>query len=141
MNKKVVYIVILIECILAVFLISFFGQAIFSAVNKVPVQYVHFTYADGTVIEDNVALQFELSDSKRDYQVYWEVGPDNATNTAVRFTCDKDESMVIVDETTGVVTFFEDIDVIITISSTDGSNVSDSIHLIPQNKDGGNVEI
>ena len=60
MNKKVVYIVILIECILAVFLISFFGQAIFNAIRNVPVEEVYFTYEDGTKIEDDVPLKFEL---------------------------------------------------------------------------------
>ena len=139
MSKKVVYIVILIECILAVFLISFFGQAIFNAVKKIPVQYINFTYADGSVIADGVDIEVDTT-SSIDFQLYWEVGPDEAVNKEVSFISSRPDQ-VKVDPKTGFVTFIEDVDVTITVKSLDGSNVSDSIHLIPYDKDGGEVEI
>lgn len=138
MNKKVVYIVILIECILAVFLISFFGQAIFNAIRNVPVEEVYFTYEDGTKIEDDVPLKFELKGSQIDYQLYWYVGPKKAYNKKVKFTSSKPEEVEVNDA--GVVTFFEQVDVVITVTSIDGSNVIDSIRLVPQQKEGGEVE-
>ena len=39
MNKKIVFIVVLTECILAVLLISFFGQAIVNANNNIKMTY------------------------------------------------------------------------------------------------------
>lgn len=140
MNKKIVYIVILIECILAVFLISFFGGAIYNAIRDVPVNELYFTYADGTKIEDDVALKFELKGSQNEYQLYWKVGPDNAADKTVKFTSSK-EDFAYVDED-GTVTFFARTgDVTITVSSVDGGNVVDTIRIVLQKKDGGNVDI
>ncbi len=140
MNKKVVYIVILIECVLAVLAISFFGQAIFSATHNVSVNELYFTYEDGTMIEDGKALKFELKGSKNEYQLYWTIGPDNAANKEVRFTSSKPE-FAEVDED-GVVTFYEKTgDVTIIISTTDGSNIVDSIRIVLQKTSGGDVDI
>ena len=128
MNKKVVYIVILVECILAVFLISFFGNAIFQAIVNVPVQEVYFTYEDGTKIEDGKALK-----------LYWTVGPEDATDDSVKFTSSKPE-FAEVDEF-GRVSFYERTgDVVITVTSADGSNVTDTIHIVLQNSAGGDVD-
>ncbi|MBE7084651.1 MAG: hypothetical protein E7368_01185 [Clostridiales bacterium] len=141
MSKKVVFIVILIECVLAVFLISFLGQAIYNSVNKVYVTEIYFTYKDGTKIEDDVPLKLELTDENRSYTLDWVVGPENATNQEVYFSGNVDESLVRVDPETGKVTFRKLVDVVITVMSMDGSNVSDTIHLIPVIKDGGDVDI
>lgn len=139
MNKKVVYIVILVECILAVFLISFFGNAIFQAIVNVPVQEVYFTYEDGTKIEDGKALKFELKGSQNEYQLYWMVGPEDATDDSVKFTSSKPE-FAEVDEF-GRVSFYERTgDVVITVTSADGSNVTDTIHIVLQNSAGGDVD-
>ena len=140
MNKKVVYIVILVECILAVFLISFFGNAIFNATKNTLVQEVYFIYEDGTKIEDGKALKFELKGSQNEYQLYWTVGPEKAVNKKVSFTSSKPE-FAEVDEF-GRVSFYERAgDVVITVTSTDGSNVTDSIRIVLQNTDGGEVDI
>ena len=43
MSKKIVVIVVLVECILAVLLISFFGQEIYNAKNNVKTTEIYFT--------------------------------------------------------------------------------------------------
>ena len=138
MNKRVVFIVVLIECILAVLLISIFGQAIYNAVNNIVVQEVYFTYADGTKIEDGEHLTVELTDSKMDYQLYWAIGPENASNQNVTFTSSKPDQVVV--NSSGVVTFYVEVGVTITIHTEDGNQV-DAIILIPQDNSGGDVEI
>ena len=139
MSKKIVFIVVLVECILAVLLISFFGQAIFMAINKSLVSEVYFTDANGVKIEDDVVLEVEISDSNLSYQLYWAIDPDNATDKTVSFTSNKDD--VIVDDT-GLVTFFEPTDVVITVHTQDESNKTDSILLVIKNTgDGGEVDM
>ena len=51
MNKKIVFIITLVECVLAVLFISVFGQAIFS-ITKKDVTDVYFVYENGEKIED-----------------------------------------------------------------------------------------
>ena len=139
MSKKIVFIIVLIECILAVLLIGVFGGAIFSAINKKPVTDLYFTYQDGTKIEDGITLEVELSDSVRDVQLYWAVLPDDASEQKVSFTCSKPDAAVVNDA--GVVTFFVDVSVTITVQSLDGSNKTDVIVIVPKLKLGGNVDI
>ena len=86
-------------------------------------------------------MKLELTDENRSYTLDWVVGPENATNQEVYFSGNVDESLVRVDPETGKVTFRKLVDVVITVMSMDGSNVSDTIHLIPVIKDGGDVDI
>ncbi len=139
MNKKIVFIIVLIECFLAVLLIGIFGQAIFSAINKKPVTEIYFTYKDGAKIQDGINLEEELSDSNRDVQLYWVVLPDDASEQKVVFTCSKPD-VAIVSES-GLVTFFEDEAVTITVQTLDGSNHTDVIVVVPTRRVGGNVDI
>ena len=131
MSKKIVFIVVLIECILAVLLISVFGQAIYDASPK-PVSDVYFTYENGDKIEDGVRLNVELRGGNISYQLHWTVEPENAENSSVRFTSSKPND-VSVDEN-GLVTFFKVVDVTIIVSALDGSNKTDSIVLLPDEK-------
>lgn len=140
MNKKIVYIVILIECVLAVFLISFFGHAIYKSTHNIAVNELYFSYEDGTMIEDGKALKFELKGSKNYYQLHWVVGPEDAVNKEVIFTSSKPEFAEVDEE--GVITFYERTgDVTITVSTTDGSNISDTIRIVLQGKSDVDVDI
>ncbi len=127
MSKKIVFIVVLIECILAVLLISLFGQAIYSSSPKL-VNEVYFTYENGEKIADDQHLEVFLTDTKRDYQLFWAVDPENAHNTSVEFSS-SDPNSVIVDAS-GRVTFRRTVlSVTITISTLDGGNKKDVIIL------------
>ena len=127
MSKKIVLIVVLIECILAVLLISLFGQAIYSSSPKL-VNEVYFTYENGEKIADDQHLEVFLTDTKRDYQLFWVVDPDNAQDTSVEFSS-SDPNSVIVDAS-GRVTFRRTVlSVTITISTLDGGNKKDVIIL------------
>lgn len=130
MSKKIVFIVVLIECILAVLLISIFGQAIYDTAPK-PVSEVYFTYENGAKIEDGVRLDVELRGGNISYQLHWTADPENAADKSVSFTSSK--SGVVVDAN-GLVTFFDVVDVTITVSALDGSNKTDSVVLIPIEK-------
>lgn len=101
--------------------------------REIPVNELYFTYEDGTKIEDDKPLKFELKGSNNQYQLHWEVGPDDAANKKVKFTSSREE-IAEVDED-GVVTFYARYgDVTITVESLDGSNISDSIQIVLQVK-------
>ena len=131
--------IVLIECFLAVLLIGVFGQAIFDAMSRKSITEIYFAYEDGTKVEDNINLEVELSDSMRDVQLYWVIVPDDASDQKVKFTSSKPD-VAIVSES-GLVTFFEDESVTITVQTLDGSNQTDTIVVVPLDKSGGNVDI
>ena len=138
MNRKVVIIVVLVECILAVLLISFFGQAIFNNINNVPANEVYFVNQDGVKIEEKT-IEVELSDSKLSYQLYWKIEPEKVTDKSVEFISSKPDFVTV--SKTGLVTFYVETDVSITIRTLDGSNKSDTIVLVPKRNTSGEVEI
>ena len=139
MSKKVVVLAVFLECILAVFLISFFGKIIEDIRANVLCEEIYFTYETGEKIEDNVQIRVTLTDTNPSYQLYWAVDPDNVSNKEVSFTSSKPEYVMI--DKTGRVTFIEDVDVVITVKAMDGSGKTDSITLIPERKIVGGGDI
>ena len=138
MNKKIIVIVVIVECILAILLISFLGKAIETIMKNVYSEDVYFTDADGEKIADEVVIEFTLSDTNRDYQLFWVVESKRTTNKDVIFSSNKEG--VVVDET-GKVTFLDDVsDVIITVKTLDGSEKSDSITIVCL-RDMGNIDV
>ena len=141
MNKKIVFVIVVVECFLAVLLISIFGQAIFAATQKHLAHEVYFTYQDGTKIEDNVHFEYEVSqtDALTTVKLHWVVGPEETSNKQVSFAASKPDAVAINEE--GVVTFFDEVDVTITIFTMDGSNHTDTLVLVPKRNVGGDVDI
>lgn len=129
MNKKVVVLAVFLECILAVLLVSFFGKMIEDLRDSILCEEICFTYETGEKIEDGTLLKVSLSPTKRSYQLHWTIDPSNASNKEVEFISSKPE-YVVIDET-GLVTFFVDVDVIVTVRTLDGSGRTDSITLVP----------
>ena len=129
MNKKLVILAVLLECLLAVLLVSFFGKAIEDARKDVLCEDIYFVTETGEKIDDDVGIEVELSDTKLSYKLYWKIIAKNTTKKEVEFVSSKPESVII--DQTGIVTFLEETDVVITIRATDGSGKSDSITLIP----------
>ncbi len=138
MNKKIVVIVVIVECILAILLVSFLGKAIENATKDVYCKEIYFTNKNGEKLNAD-SIMIELTDTNMNYQLYWQVEPNNTTNKNVEFISSKPDSVIV--DATGLVTFFEVTDVTITIRSTDGSNKSDTITLVPKRNVGGDVDI
>ena len=138
MNKKIVIIVVLVECVLAVLLISFFGQAIYNSSNKIECNEIYFCTEDGVKYEDDFVIEVELSDTQMSYKLFVAIAPKNATNKKLEFISSKEG--VIVDES-GEVTFLTETPVIITVKTLDGSNKMDTIRLVPKRKSDGPTEV
>lgn len=137
MNKKIVILIVIVECIAAVLLVSFWGKMIESLHPVVVTTAVYITDSDGNRYENEATIYVELSDSVRSYQLYWEVAPSDASNKAVEFFIDdgdedpsNDNSEVIVSEN-GLVTFFVDRTIMIVVRTKDGSEQRATIILSP----------
>ena len=137
MNKKVAFLLVLLECILAVFVVSFFGHAIEDARRQILCQDIYFTYENGEKIEDGVMLEVTLSDSIMSYQLYYNMESDEVSNKEVEFESDNPDVRV---NSFGKVTFFVETDVVITVRAKDGSGKTDSITLVPK-RGGGIVDM
>ncbi len=138
MNKKIVVIVVIVECVLAILLVSFLGKAIESAMKDVYCKEVCFTNENGEKLNGD-PIMIELTDSNMSYQLYWRVEAKNTTKKEVEFISSKPDTVIV--DATGIVTFFDVTDVTVTIRSTDGSNKSDTVTLIPKRNAGGDVDI
>ena len=137
MNKKIVFLVVLLECVLAIFIISVFGHAIEDARRQILCQDLYFVTETGEKIEDGEMIEYKLTDSNISYQLYWVMETGETSNKEVTF--ESSDPMVKVNNL-GLVTFLEETDVIITIRAIDGSGRTDSITLVPI-RGGGIVEI
>lgn len=142
MNKKVVFLVVILECILAVFIVSIFGSAIEDARSKILCKDLYFVYAEGEYegqkIEDGVMITVNPTDANMSYQLAWVMETDKTSNKEVYFTSSKPDK-VTVNPDTGLVTFLVKTDVVITIEAKDGSGKTDSITLVPK-RGGGTAQ-
>ena len=138
MSKKIVVIVVLVECILAVLLISFFGQEIYNAKNNVKTTEIYFINEQGERLQNDAIVEVELSDSALSYQLHWVAKPKNVSNKKVVFVSDNEDVVV---DSYGLVTFFEESTVLITIKTADGSNKTATIILTPKRNTEGDVDI
>lgn len=139
MSKKIVILVVLVECVFAVLLISFFGQAIYNSNTNVLCQEIYFSYENGDKIEDDAVIEVTLSDSSRSYKLNWVINPSNVTNKSVAFSSSKPNEVIVSED--GIVTFFTDTSVSITIKTMDGSAMTDTIVLVPKRNTSGDVEL
>ena len=138
MNKKVVFLVVLLECILAIFIVSIFGHAIEDTRRQILCQDIYFVTESGEKIEDGEMIEYTISDANMTYQLYWVMETSETSNKEVVFESDNDLVIVSAD---GLVTFLDDgQDAVITIKAIDGSGKMDSITLVPI-RGGGNVDI
>ena len=129
MNKKVVFLVVLLECILAVFIVSFFGHAIVDPNKQVLCQKLYFVDANNEEIADNETIQLTLTDTNRSYQLYWVMETDKTSNKEVVF---ESSNPLVKVNAVGLVTFLDDVSAVITVKAIDGSGEKDSITLIPK---------
>ena len=138
MNKKVVFLVVLLECILAIFIVSIFGHAIEDTRRQILCQDIYFVTESGEKIEDGEMIEYTITDANMTYQLYWVMETSETSNKEVVFESDNDLVVVSAD---GLVTFLDDgQDAVIIIKAIDGSGKMDSITLVPI-RGGGNVDI
>lgn len=132
MNKKVVFLVVLLECILAIFIVSIFGHAIEDSRRQILCQDIYFVDANGEKIEDGEMIEYELVGSDINYQLYWVMETDKTSNKEVIF---ESSNTLVKVNSEGLVMFIEEVPVVITIRATDGSGKSDSVTLVPKSGD------
>ncbi len=136
MNKKIVILIVVIECILAIFLVGIWGLAVDASRSKITCTDIYFTNESGERYESGTTLEVELEMTEygATYQLYYKLEPDNITNSQVKFTTNKPTQVVV--SRTGEVTFYALVPVEITIKSADGAAKTATIRIVPtENKD------
>ena len=116
MNKKIIVIVVLLECVLAILLVSFLGKAIETYFNEVSAREVCFLDEKGVPLEDDAIIEVERWDLG--YQLECRINPEKTSDKTIIFSSSKPED-VSVDES-GYVSFYKSTDVSITASTSNG---------------------
>ena len=137
MNKKVVFLVVLLECVLAIFIVSIFGHAIEDSRKQILCEDLYFVNEFGEKYEDGEMIEYTLSDNNMSYQLFWVMETDMTSNREVVF--ESDHPLVKVNSL-GLVSFVDEVAVVITIRAIDGSGKTDSITLVPDIS-GGNIDM
>ncbi len=156
MNKKVMILVVILECVLSILLIAILGKALESFFIETEAMQVHFTTSDGRILEpgmryiekdgtiepiqsENIVIEVERPD--KGYQLHWEVITKETTDKTVTFSAyslDPDVE-VSVDEN-GFVYFEDDVAADITISTKNGRTAT--VRLRPRQKEkGGSITL
>jgi hypothetical protein len=144
MNKKIIVLIVLAECILAILLVSFFGKVIEETRRDVVCQDIYFIDENGLKIEDGVPIIVDIdSDALKPirYKLKWKIITSKTTEkTVVIETSDKSVSY---DYGRGelVISPYCKKSVVITVRTTDGSEKYDTITLIPNVDTNSDVEI
>lgn len=148
MNKKLIILIVALECVFSVFLVSLFGPMIEALHAKVLVSEIHLIDEQGKrlVPEEGKALpSVEISlPGDLDYHFALEVLEADATDKSVTVTTNRplEEIEVRMDKNGRgfTVTFLNPTlkSVTVTVSSNDGSAKTASVHI---EKEGGNHDI
>jgi len=137
MNKKLVFLVVIIECILAIFLVSIFGLAIEDARAERLCKEIYFVDENGEKIPDGVNIEYSFEGSVISYQLSWVLVAEDTTQKEVEFISNNELVLVT---NTGLVTFLDtEASAEITVMAKDGSGKTDTIVLMPTLKGGGQV--
>ena len=149
MNKKVMILIVVIECVLAILLIAVLGMAIETYFNATEAEAIYFTTADGTVLEkgmlykekegtvtqvENENIFIEVARPDRGYQLHWLIIADNTSDKSVTFLVKaQDPNVEVSVDENGFVFFGDDTNVTVTISTKNGRTAS--VLLIPRQGD------
>ena len=137
MNKKVVILIVFVECVLAIFLVGIWGMAIDGRFSKIGCTDIWFEDANGVRYDEGATIEIELSlneEGEAYYQLYHGIAPDDITNPSVRYNTNKPDKVVVAKD--GKVTFYAIIPVTITIMADDGTAKQATIRIVPkENKD------
>lgn len=89
MNKKLIVLIVALECVFSIFLISIFGPMLEMLHTPASVTEIHVLDAEGNRLERGAVI--ELDSEVRSYELTWEVLPDNAENPTVAITAFVDD--------------------------------------------------
>ena len=132
--KKSVVILIAIIYVTSIALVSFFGLAykVFNEVIDVQsIELLNEGLKDsGDPEKGYYAIIQKNENGEWKYQIKYRVHPDNATNTKVDFSYNKNQTIATVDEESGVVTFNRVGTITITLLPNDRSDCEAKITLI-----------
>ena len=135
MNKKIVVLVVVVECIVAILMIGVIGIAIEASNREILCQEIYFINADGEIYDNGAIVEVERPD--KGFQLYYKMNPENTTDKSVTFSSSKPDDVEVSES--GYVNFFIDTDVTITISTKNGKSAS--IILTPKRDMNGDVDI
>ena len=93
MSKKLIILIVALECIFAVFLISIFGPIVESFHSKILVQEIYFVDENGERMENDSSIFVDLQAS-RSFHYDFVVGPDDATDKTVKVIHNKSDEEI-----------------------------------------------
>ena len=78
MNKKLIVLIVALECVFSVFLISIFGPMLEMLHTPADVREIYILDKDGKRVERGAVIELDLE--TRSYDLVWEVLPEDADN-------------------------------------------------------------
>ena len=149
MNKKVMILVVLLECILSILLIAVLGLAIESFFNETEAEEIYFTTATGERLDpgtlykekegttqaiNSESVVIEVSRPDRGYQLHWYIHTDKTSDKSVTFNArSSDKNVEVSVDENGFVYFEADVNATITISTKNGRTAT--VLLVPRQKE------
>ena len=135
MNKKIIVIVVLLECVLAILLVSFLGKAIETYFNEVNAREVCFLDEKGVPLDDDAIIEVERWDFG--YQLTWRINPEKTSDRTITFASSNPDR-VTVDES-GYVSF-EDENAYASITASTSNGITATVRVVPKkSNEGGTV--
>lgn len=102
MNKKLIVLIVALECVFSIFLISIFGPMIEALHAKVIVKDLYFVDDAGVRMEDESSIEVDLS-MKRSFHFDFEVVTEEATDRTVEILHNaSDDEIEIVEDVDGL---------------------------------------
>ena len=89
MNKKLIVLIVALECVFSIFLISIFGPMLEMLHTPAEVTAIHVLDENGNRLERGAVI--ELDNDARSYELTWEVVPDDAENPELAITAFVDD--------------------------------------------------
>lgn len=133
MNKKIVILIVVIECVLAIFLAGIWGRTVESLFSKVTCSDIYFVDENGQRYEENAVIEVELEyddEGVATYKLNYVIEPADISNSQVTFYTN--DPVYVTVSVSGVVYFYKSVHVDITIMAADGSGKKATISLVPK---------
>lgn len=148
MSKKVMILVVILECILSILLIAILGKALESFYIETEATQIYFTTANGDVLEPGMLYKekdgviehiesdrivIEIARPDKGYQLHWEVITKETTDKSVTFYVNSlDPNVEVSVDENGFVFFEDDVAATVTISTKNGRTAT--VLLTPRQK-------